>query len=231
MPPMTKVRFAFLIEPPFCFRTQDGGVTGYDVEIARNVLATLGHALEPVETEFDQLLSGLARGAWHMTTGMFITDARKQVALFSRPIWALPDGLLVRAADASAITDYGSLAIGSQRTLAVVRDQVQHQSALAAGVPQDRIRTFGTYEEAAEAVASGKADAYASAALAHRGYIAQTQRSDFAVIDVPEHEKQAEPGAFTFGLAHRELRDDVDHALAAYLGSPEHMKLKARFGF
>jgi polar amino acid transport system substrate-binding protein len=225
------IRFAFLSEAPFCFRTADGFVTGCDVEVARYVLATLDATMEPIETEFDQLLPGLSRGAWDMTTGLFVTAARKRVAQFSRPIWALPDGLLVRAADTAAIAGYGSLGAGSQRTLGVIRDQVQHQSAVNAGVPDGRIRIFGTYEEAARAVSSGLVDAYASVAMAHRGYLERTQRSDLAVVEVPSHERQAEQGAFAFGLENSELRDRVDLALDGYLGSPAHTALMARFGF
>ena len=36
------VRFAFLIEPPFCSRTATGAVTGCDVELARHVLHEIG---------------------------------------------------------------------------------------------------------------------------------------------------------------------------------------------
>jgi polar amino acid transport system substrate-binding protein len=225
------IRFAFLIEPPFCFRTPDGSVTGYDVEMARRALASLGYAMEPIETQFDQLLPGLARGMWDMTTGLFVTDARKRVAHFSRPIWMLPDGLLVRAADAGTISGYGSVAAGSQRILAAVRDQVQHLSALEAGIPDDRILVFGTYEEAAEAVSSHHVDAFASVAMAHRGYLAARRQSGLAVVDVPACEKQAERGAFAFGPGSHALRHQVDSVLENYLGSPEHVALMTDFGF
>jgi polar amino acid transport system substrate-binding protein len=229
---MTQIaRFAFLIEPPFCFRAEDGSVTGHDVELARRVLAGLGYRIEPIETEFDQLLPGLARGTWDMTTGLFVTEARKRVARFSRPIWMLPDGLLVRAADAKTISGYGSLAAGPRRILAVVRDQIQHLSALEAGISDDHILLFKTYEEAAAAVSSHHADAFASVAMAHRGYLDGTGQPGLAVVDVPAREKQAERGAFAFRLNDDDLPPRVDSVLAGYLGSPKHVALMTRFGF
>lgn len=36
------LRFAYMIEPPFCFRTRDGKVTGCDVELARLLAERLG---------------------------------------------------------------------------------------------------------------------------------------------------------------------------------------------
>jgi polar amino acid transport system substrate-binding protein len=137
----------------------------------------------------------------------------------------------VRAADASTISGYGSLAGGSQRILAVVRDQVQHLSALEAGIPDGRILVFRTYEEAAGAVSSNRVDAFASVAMAHRGYLKGTGQSGLAVVDVPAREKQAEQGAFAFGRERHALRHQVDLVLDSYLGSPEHMALMTLFGF
>ena len=92
------MRFAYLIEPPFCFAEKTRRVTGCDIELARHVLREIGVPdLEPVETEFAELLPGLNARRWRMTTGLFATEARRRIAMFSRPIWALPDGLLVRS--------------------------------------------------------------------------------------------------------------------------------------
>ncbi|MBV8661504.1 MAG: transporter substrate-binding domain-containing protein, partial [Hyphomicrobiales bacterium] len=75
------LRFAFLIEPPFCFRTEDGAVTGCDVEVARHVLRAVGVGSPAmVETEFAELLPGLADGRWDMTTGLFVTSERQRSA-------------------------------------------------------------------------------------------------------------------------------------------------------
>src|SRR5262245_24648406 len=47
--------FAYLEEPPFCFRDGDGVVRGCDVELAQAVLAMAGGgAFDPVEAEFAQ---------------------------------------------------------------------------------------------------------------------------------------------------------------------------------
>ena len=47
------LKFAFLIEPPFCYRTPDGAVTGCDVELARLIARQIGaDSFDPIETEF-----------------------------------------------------------------------------------------------------------------------------------------------------------------------------------
>jgi polar amino acid transport system substrate-binding protein len=226
-----ELRFAFLIEPPFCYRASDGAITGCDVEVARHVAQRIGvGALDPVETEFAELLPGLADGRWDMTTGLFVTAERRRLADFSRPIWALPDGLLVRRRNPHGIVGYSSVARAALQ-LGVVREQVQHSTALRLGVPKNRIRAFATYAEAAAAVAAGTIDAYASVAMAHRGYLERHSAHRLAVVEVPASEKAAEPGAYAFAKGQARLRDAVDEALAGFLGSVEHKALMARFGF
>ena len=91
------MRFAYLIEPPFNFRAENGEVTGCDVELAKYINDELGlGTFVPIEAEFADLLPGVKTGTWDMTTGLFATSERKKTAAFSKPIWALPDGLLVK---------------------------------------------------------------------------------------------------------------------------------------
>ncbi len=71
------MKFAYLIEPPFNYVDAAGRITGCDVELARHVFSQLGlEPFKPVETEFGELLPGLADGRWRMTTGLFSTEKR-----------------------------------------------------------------------------------------------------------------------------------------------------------
>lgn len=124
------LRFAYLVEPPFCYRTPDGKVAGCDVELARHVSAAIGiGSFLPIEAEFAELLPGADADRWDMTTGLFVTDERRRLALFNRPIWALPDGLLVPADLSDRIGGYRTIAADTALKLAVVAGQVQHNTA------------------------------------------------------------------------------------------------------
>jgi polar amino acid transport system substrate-binding protein len=226
------MKFAYLIEPPFNRKCDDGTVTGCDVELARVVFdAIAAGPFEPVETEFAELLPGVAAGRWRMTTGLFATDERRQIAAFSRPVWALPDGLLTAAGNPLGLSGYKSVAASRACRLAVIRDQFQHRSAVEFGVLEDHILIFETYTEAFHAVRDGKADAYASVARAHTGFLEQYRDLDMEVIVVPDSEKQPAFGSFAFSKQDNELRQQVDAVLADYLGSPEHRRMMAGFGF
>lgn len=226
------MKFAYLIEPPFNHRRDDGTVTGCDVELARVVFEAIAAVpFEPVETEFAELLPGVAEGCWRMTTGLFATEERRQIAAFSRPVWALPDGLLTAAGNPLGLSGYKSVAASKTCRLAVIRDQFQHRSAVDFGVPEDRILIFGTYTEACHAVRDCKAEAYASVARAHTGFLEQHPGLDMDVVVVPASEKQPAFGSFAFSRQDGELRQQVDAVLAVYLGSPDHRRMMAGFGF
>ncbi len=226
------MKFAYLIEPPFNHRTDDGVVTGCDVELAKVVFKRMGvDEFELVEAEFAELLPGVAEGRWNMTTGLFGTTERKRVAAFSRPIWALPDGLLVAAGNPKGLLGYKSIAESQHTKIAVIRDQFQHRSAVEFGVPESRLRVFDTYSKAATSVIEGDTDAYASVARAHTGYL--NLHSDLAleVVTVPSSEKAPAFGSFGFSLADNKLRAQVDDILVEYLGSADHRLMMKAFGF
>ena len=82
-----------------------------------------------------------------MTTGLFVSDERKQLVDFTRPIWVLQDGLLVAKGNPRGIRGYRSVAGDQAALIGVISDQVQHQTALHNGVPPERIRMFATQAE------------------------------------------------------------------------------------
>ena len=226
------MKFAYLIEPPFNYVDQAGNITGCDVMLARHVLNMVGFtAFDPVETDFAELLPGLAAGRWRMTTGLFATAERRQIALFSRPIWALSDGLLVREGNPLDLTGYQSIADHAAAKLAVIQDQVQHRSALNLGVHPSKITTFTTYEEAAQAVFMGQVDAYASVDRAHMSFIDANPDMALCCMSVPPKEHEPGCGSFTFGLNDTKLREDVDAVLSEFIGSDKHRDMVAKFGF
>lgn len=226
------MKFAYLIEPPFNYVDADGRVTGCDVELARKIWSELGIAdFEPIETEFAELLPGVAASRWRMTTGLFATDERRKTAQFSCPIWALPDGLLVRDGNPLGLKGFRSVAESNQTKLAVIRDQFQHRSAVEFGVSEERIIVFDTYTEAADAVRTGEADAYASVGRAHAGFIEQHSDWTLELVQVPAEEKPPAFGSFAFSLADKQLRKGVDSVLSKFLGTEAHREMVSRFGF
>ncbi|MBB6407602.1 transporter substrate-binding domain-containing protein [Mesorhizobium sangaii] len=229
---MTELKFAFLEEPPFCFTGASGEVSGCDVELARRLAELLGFAgFRPIEAEFAELLSGLVEGHWTMTTGLFVSEERQQLVDFTRPIWALQDGLLVAKDNPRGFRGYQSIARDRTALLGVITDQVQHLTALHNGIAPEQIRMFATQADVADAVANGVVHAYASVAMAHRGYLTRRPEMPLGLVEVPASEKQPSAGAFAIAKGNGALLRDIDACLDGLLGSQWHREMMARYGF
>ncbi|MBW6423308.1 transporter substrate-binding domain-containing protein [Rhizobium sp. XQZ8] len=217
------MRFAWIAEPPFNFR-KGSSLTGCDVELARYVFSLLGETFEPVETEFGDLLDGLADERWDVATGMFLTPERMTRAPFTISIWSLRDGLLVQRAEAGTISGYRDIARNGFK-LAVLEGQLQHRTALDLGVPDADIVVMRNYEDAAQAVATGTVLAYASVELAHLAHI--EHNGALACVPVPLEERPPEEGGFACRNA--AIRDRLNSVLADFIGGNEHAALLRSF--
>ncbi len=225
------VTFAVIDEPPFCFPTVSGGFGGYDVEVALAVLARAGYPDVGLRlVTFADLLPGVMAGRWRLATPLFITPERAACVSFSRIAGALSDGLLVRKA-IGAPTSYAALGHDPTLRLAVIRGQVQEQSALSAGVSAAQILRVATPEEAVAAVAERRADACAGVAAAHRGFLARRPDPALGLVDLAAAGAARAKGAYVFGAADDTFRAAFDRSFDAFRGSADHRTIMRRHRF
>jgi polar amino acid transport system substrate-binding protein len=230
---------AYLDEPPFGIPAPPGDrPAGCDMDLAHRVLEAVGVTdVRYALTTFPDLIPGLLDGRWHMTTPVFVTDDRAEVVAFSRPVWTAADGFIVRRGDAARYTSYEAIARTPGATLAVVRGQVQRGTAVAAGLPVDRIVEHLDQDAAAAAVRDGRADASASTASGNRAYVRRAGDPGLVAVAVTVAEQPNAPhghvpcGAFALPKGTPDLTAAVDDALDRYLGTPDHLALMAGYGF
>ena len=207
---MSKTVFAFIEEPPFVWSNGKCWPKGCDAEVAAAVLALMGMAdAEHRLVTFEELLPGVAEGRWSFNTPLFVTPERQQLVRFSRAVWALPDGLLVRRSDTTRYGTYEDIAADESAILGVVRGQVQAETARRAGIPDNRIIAFDTPEDIVSALRGGRVCAYASVAMAHRGMLARSSDASLAIRDLGDRSSiGGEPalGAYSFSKANGSLR-------------------------
>lgn len=227
---------AILDEPPFCWLDANGAAAGCDVEVASIVLRRAGiRSVAVQQVTFAELIPGLVEGRWHLNTAMFITDARRRQVRFTRPIWVVPDGLITRDTDARRFTSYRDLGFDPNARLGVVVGQVQGDSARQAGVPDRRLVSFTTQDDAVQAVRRGEIDAVASTAIGNRTLLARIDDPRLVAVDLhppADDRPQRTPlGAFSLSYEQAALAEVIDAHLAAFIGSPQHRAIVTRHGF
>jgi polar amino acid transport system substrate-binding protein len=171
-----RVAYAYLDEPPFGAPGPDGRAIGYDAELAETALHAIGvKQIDFVLVKFLELMAGVISGRWAMNTGMFMTRERARSIAFSRPIWALVDGFVVKAGNPKNLRSYADAARDPSVKVGGVRNNVQVDSAIGAGIPAERLRLFESQHEIIPEIQAGRIDAYPGAALAHRGFLGSTK--------------------------------------------------------
>jgi polar amino acid transport system substrate-binding protein len=225
---------AYLDEPPYFMPVDGADPTGCDIELTGMVLGALGVGrVDFVLTTFGELIDGVTSRRWHINAPMFITAERSRRVRFSMPVWAATDSFIVRLDDVRDFTSYEAIADDDSIRLAAVTGQIQVETALRAGVPNDRIVEFADQDAAASAVLVGDADASVSTAPGNVAYLARLGDPRLvSVADGRAGERRGLPlGAFSFHSASRELAHAFDGQLRRILGTSRHLEMMARYGF
>jgi polar amino acid transport system substrate-binding protein len=95
---------------PQSFLDENGELTGFDVDVAREIGQRLGVEVEFVTPDWDVITAGNWGGQWDMSVGsMTVTTARQQVLDFAEPAYYYTPAQFA-AADGSGIDDLEDLA-------------------------------------------------------------------------------------------------------------------------
>ncbi|NHB51445.1 amino acid ABC transporter substrate-binding protein [Helicobacter pylori] len=72
--------------PPFTYHNKEGKLTGYDVEVARELAKELGVKIKFHETSWDIMLTGLKSGRFDMVANQVSLTTKKRQAAFDKSL-------------------------------------------------------------------------------------------------------------------------------------------------
>ncbi len=196
-----------------------GEYTGFDIEIAKMITASLG--LTPDKIEFVETVSAnrepfLTSGQVDMVVASYtINDARKKVVSFAGPYYQAGQDLLVKQ-DNSDITGPDTL---SGKNVCSV-DGSTPAERIETEYPQAKLVTFDAYSKCVTALDSGQVDAVTTDDIILRGFAAQ-QQGRFKVVGKPFSE---EPYGIGLPRTDTAMRTAVNTALKARQDSGDWQK-------
>ena len=224
------IRIGYAVEAPFALIDAQGQVSGESPAVARAIWQQMGIGVEWVQTDFASLIPQLRAGRFdQIASGLFIRPDRQQLVAFTRPSLCLQPALLVRRGNPLKLKSLADIAHQEQARLAVITGAVEAEDAARVGIPGDRILAFATPELAIEAMRQGLADALARNAPTI-SQLAASHADMQRTQPVSPPDTAAGCAAFAFRLADTKLLHQFDLALAAYLGSHDHLRLLHCFG-
>lgn len=200
------------IDPTFPpFATADGpDVQGLDVDLARALAEELGLEAQFTYFGYDGLYDALTtRQVDALVSALVIAPERGKEVAYSDSYFDAGQALLVPAGSA-----VGGMADLAGRTVAVELGALGHVEAQAwqSRLPTLTVVTYGSVEEALDAVAAGQADAAMVDSIGGRLYRRDRPNSGLAQIDPPV---VAEPYAIAVRIGDRTLQQRLNEALAA----------------
>ncbi|WP_089159451.1 ectoine/hydroxyectoine ABC transporter substrate-binding protein EhuB [Caballeronia sordidicola] len=228
-----EVRIGYANESPFAYTTPDGTVTGESPEIAKKVFAKLGvNKVDAVLTEWGSLIPGLRAGRFDViAAGMYVTPERCKQVAFANPQYQIKDTLLTLNGNPKNLRSYADVAKNPDTKLAVMAGSVELGYARDSGVKDGQLLQVPDTTAQLQAVRASRADAAAGTALTMKGLAAKAGPTVEAIPKFTDDPKHTGYGALAFRPDDTDLRDAVNQQLKAWLGTPDHLKTVAPFGF
>ncbi|AQQ52052.1 amino acid ABC transporter substrate-binding protein [Planococcus lenghuensis] len=194
--------------PPFTFHDESGELTGFDVEIAREVADRLGVEAEFMETQWDAMFAGLDAGRFDMVANQVgIREDRLEQYDFSDP-YITSAAVLVTRADDTELTTFEDL---EGKTTAQSLTSNFADIATSYGAEIEGVEGFS---QSAELLVSGRVDALVNDRIAVLDYLQQRPDADIQIAAI--HEDASQSGLM-FREENEELVEAVNEALAAMI--------------
>lgn len=191
--------------PPFTFHDESGELTGFDVEIAREVADRLGVEAEFLETQWDGMFAGLDSGRFDMVANQVgIREDRLESYDFSDP-YITSSAVLVTSTDDTEITAFEDL---EGKTSAQSLTSNYADIATSFGAELTGVEGFN---QAVELLVSGRVDATVNDKISVLDFL--KQRPD-APIQIADESDEASQSGLQFRKDSGAIVDEVNKALA-----------------
>lgn len=194
--------------PPFSFYGSDGELTGFDVDVSREIARRIGRESEITATEWDGILAGLLTGHYDAIIGsMAITPERQEQVHFSTPYYHSGAQLFVHRENPRSIYSIDEAA--GARIGVVLGETYQHH--LENHHPEIDVVTFRSSTEIFEMLDRHRIDGFLTDRLVGSWQIQQAGRNFVPVGPMLYQEEIAIP----VRLEDTELLGQINAALAA----------------
>lgn len=205
---------------PFTYHDAKGALTGFDVEIAREIGRRIGVKVEFVEGKWDGLIAGLdARRYDAVVNEVSITAARKAKYDFSTPYIVSKAVLLVRA-DNHAIKSFADLK-GKKSAHTLTSNYAQ----LARKYGAELVGTDG-FNQSLDLVLAGRADATINDSLS---YLDFKKHKPGAPVKIAATQPEAEAQGVIIRKGNPELLSAINRALAQAKADGTYLRISHKY--
>lgn len=205
---------------PFTFHDSNGKLTGFDVDIAKEVAKRIGVKTEFVETKWDGMIAGLDSNRFDIVVNeVGITKERQQKYDFSNPYIVSKAVLIVRKDD-NSIKKFSDLK-GKKSAQSLTSNLAQIATANGA----DLVQVNG-FNQAIDLLNSKRVDATVNDSLSFYDLIKQKPDTQLKVVAT---DKNADKDAIILKKNKKELLDAINKALGSMKADGTYLKISKKW--
>lgn len=230
------VTIGYANEAPYAYKQGDE-LTGIALEFLKAFFAENDVEVKGEVVEFAGLIPGLQADRYDLVgAGMYILPERCDVADFGPPEYQMLTAFAVAKGNPLGITSYDELA-ASDAVYATSAGVAEIEYAEVAGLPDDRIKTFPSYADAAAALDAGRVDVMAQQQMGLKATLKAlgSDQVEYVELTAPATDVRGNPavgyGGTVFPKDSDELREAYTEWLAAAREDGTYAEIMKQFGF
>ncbi|MCW2549967.1 MAG: hypothetical protein JWN96_4427 [Mycobacterium sp.] len=230
------VTIGYANEAPYAFK-KDDELTGIAMEFLKAFFAESDVEVEGEVVEFAGLIPGLQAKRYDLVgAGMYILPERCEVAEFGPPEYQMLTAFAVAKGNPLGITSYDALA-ASDAVYATSTGVAEIEYAEVAGLPEDRIKTFPSYADAAAALDAGRVDVMAQQQMGLKSTLDAlgSDGVEYVELTEPATDARGNPAVGYGGTVFPEDADELREAYTEWLADARedgsYEEIMKEFGF
>lgn len=229
------IRHGIANDSPYGYVGKDGAIIGIEVELARQVLTSMGaKTIEPNVTTFGGLIPGIQAGRFDLSSdGIYVRAERCAVVEFAQPHFMFGAGAFIKkgntqikAASMNELAAYKNIKLGK------LTGGAEDRSFVAGGGNRDQVSDFTDRAALAAAVKSGRIDVGLVTAVGAAAAVANDSELELISPFLPptvDGKLLVSYAAFAFSKEDKALVPEFSKRLIAIVQSPAYREILARY--
>jgi arginine/ornithine transport system substrate-binding protein len=145
--------------PPFSYMTPDGKLEGFDIDIARALVAAMGAEVKLIPQDWDGIIPALlARKYDAIIASMSITEERKKKVAFTNKYYNTPGKFICKKGAMKEFTRAEVAQATKGKSIAVQRATIHDRFVTEQGGEGVKVKRYGTQDDAYLDLVAGRVD-------------------------------------------------------------------------
>ena len=170
--------------PPFSWVTPDGELKGFDIDIAKALVAAMGAEVKLIPQDWDGIIPALlARKYDAIVASMSITEERKKKVAFSDKYYNTPGKFVCKKGAMKDFTRAEVAQATKGKSIAVQRATIHDRFVTEQGGEGVKVKRYGTQDDAYLDLVAGRVDMLLADSVAiDDGFLKKPEGKDFQFI-------------------------------------------------